>query len=933
MSLSSSLFTGTSGLTNMGNAMQVVGNNISNVNTVGFKKGRSTFADTLSQRVATQSGTAQVGRGMSIGAVDQSFDTGSFESTGNATDLSIGGEGFFVVRQSNTENNFYTRAGNFHFDKAGQLVNPDGYLVQGWALDEETGNDVGSIRDIVLEAFTSSPKQSSRVSMVTNLDSESESKSTVLSNSWDSGAKTFMDPTNYEYQSVVKVYDALGSTHDVTVYYDKKSGTDWEYIVTCNPSEDNRNLVTATDSQGLLARGTISFSESSGDILNFSMEEFTGRIGNVQANGINNEDAIKFEIDDTEAMSLDGYGFQLEFDGSNWQFTTVTAPAANPPDAYSNAQILYNDDQTINIVLDNTVDLEPDIRIKLDQPAVATDSFQFDINDPDALHVQGIEGTTYFGDTANDNTTLEINAPEVMTHDVSGVKIIWNPNTETWEWSDPGAAEDAGTLTNITATPATAATLASVTADLAADTTFLDSSSMTMVASDISVIIDTAAVPATPAAAVFDWNNQMKDADFINQTTTGIATNPTRTIDIAGDPVGPPIIPPATGVNQDQATYEFSFDPDLTGAPPAPQWSVSIDGAAAVAIAGEIDPSVVNYTMPSGAIVTYTMATPLTAAATISFEIDPSPPTEYPNARILSDVNSPDALFISFGGDASPDMKVDMAAGGVGDTFSFDVVPELTPPADYANATIKGDKDRVVIDLDGSGNDDDKEDIVFSFADSLKAGSITDPILDRSEITFDIIGSTAWTEKPIEDIRNTGYFTFAADFLGGEFGSTQMDVEFDIGTMYDGTNFINDSLSTTQYARDSNTTYQDADGYSAGDLQGVNVASDGVMTGIYSNGELIPLFRVGLAKFLNNQGLSNEGGNLFSETRESGAAITNKPGDNGLGTIAPNSLEMSNVDISEEFVKMINTQRGFQANSKTVTTVDGMMETVIQMKR
>jgi flagellar hook protein FlgE len=154
-----------------------------------------------------------------------------------------------------------------------------------------------------------------------------------------------------------------------------------------------------------------------------------------------------------------------------------------------------------------------------------------------------------------------------------------------------------------------------------------------------------------------------------------------------------------------------------------------------------------------------------------------------------------------------------------------------------------------------------------------------------------------------------------------------------IGTKYDGTNFVNDSLSTTQYSKSSSTIFQDADGYAAGDLQGVDVATDGILTGIYSNGQLIPLFRIGLAKFLNNFGLSNEGGNLFRETRESGGATTNKPGENGLGTLAPNSLEMSNVDISEEFVNMITQQRGFQANSKTVTTIDEMMNTVIQMKR
>ena len=103
MSLSSSLFTGTSGLKNMGNSLQVVGNNIANLNTIGFKKGRATFADTLYESVATQAGPSQMGRGMAVGDVAQNFAQGSFESTGNATDLSIGGDGFFIMRQSNSE--------------------------------------------------------------------------------------------------------------------------------------------------------------------------------------------------------------------------------------------------------------------------------------------------------------------------------------------------------------------------------------------------------------------------------------------------------------------------------------------------------------------------------------------------------------------------------------------------------------------------------------------------------------------------------------------------------------------------------------------------------------------------------------------------------------------------------------------------------------
>ncbi|MBU2629606.1 MAG: flagellar hook-basal body complex protein, partial [Proteobacteria bacterium] len=204
MSLSSSLFTGTSGLKNMGNALQVVGNNISNLNTIGFKKGRTTFADTLYESVATQAGSAQMGRGMAVGDVSQNFDQGSFESTGNTTDLSIGGDGFFIMRQSNSENTFYTRAGNFFFDKAGQLVNPEGYIVQGWNLDDETGEDVGSITDLVLAEFTSPPKKSEEITAITNLDADALSKAVVLSNVWDSGDTTYIGSGNYEYQTVIK---------------------------------------------------------------------------------------------------------------------------------------------------------------------------------------------------------------------------------------------------------------------------------------------------------------------------------------------------------------------------------------------------------------------------------------------------------------------------------------------------------------------------------------------------------------------------------------------------------------------------------------------------------------------------------------------------------------------------------------------------------
>jgi flagellar hook protein FlgE len=463
MSLSSALFSGISGLNTLGNSMTVIGDNIANVNTVGFKGSRVTFQDVLSQTVATTAGTAQVGRGTILADISSSFAQGSFESTNSTTDLAIGGQGFFIVRDpASVNNDYYTRAGEFRFDKDGNFVNPAGYIVRGWALDADTGEDYGSITDVTLQSFTSSPRETDHVTVIANLDSDATSLTAALETAWDGSVDPPIGGTAYEYQTSLKVYDSLGSTHDLTVYYDVQAGSTWEYIITCNPAEDVRAGATPAG-QGLLARGTIVFNDSSGSIQDITMERFTGAA-----------------------------------------------------------------------------------------------------------------------------------------------------------WS-------------------------------------------------------------------------------------GVA--------------------------------------------------------------------------------------------------------EAPNAN--------------------------------------------------------------------------------------------------------------------------GYLEFAPEFITGY----PMAVEFDLGTRYDGTNWVPGSLATSQYATASTTIFQASNGYGAGDLQSVAVGTDGVITGQYSNGQVIPLYRVALAKFQNVQGLYKEGGNLFRETRVSGDPITGRPGSNGLGSISPNSLEQSNVDIATEFVKMITTQRGFQANSKIITVTDQMLAELINLKR
>ena len=142
------------------------------------------------------------------------------------------------------------------------------------------------------------------------------------------------------------------------------------------------------------------------------------------------------------------------------------------------------------------------------------------------------------------------------------------------------------------------------------------------------------------------------------------------------------------------------------------------------------------------------------------------------------------------------------------------------------------------------------------------------------------------------------------------------------------------ALATQSYdTGGSSTLFQSQDGYAAGILQNVSVSREGILSGHYSNGQVLELYAVTLATFTNRHGLRREGGNLFSETLESGPALTGQAGSSGKGTVDGNSLEMSNVDMATEFVRMITTQRGFQANTKVITTTDSMLGEVIAMKR
>ncbi|MCR4430511.1 MAG: flagellar hook protein FlgE [Tepidanaerobacteraceae bacterium] len=292
-----SMFSAVTGLKNFQTKMDVIGNNIANVNTVGYKKSRVTFQDTLSQTMrgaaspqGNRGGTnpMQVGLGMNIATIDTIHSPSSFESTGYATDLAIDGDGFFIV--SDGLNRYYTRAGNFTFDELGNFVNSsNGLKVVGWqdsqtytVPSDKSPQNLNTI--IIKKGMMMEAKATGAVSFAKNLNSET-----------DSGES---------YVLPFKIYDSLGQAHNLKIAF-TKSATDnqWNYSIT---SDDTALTIDTTSNSGTLQFTTEGALDLSGSTVNAV---------NITVNGANSisftpdfNELTQYASDTTVDMdSQDGY--------------------------------------------------------------------------------------------------------------------------------------------------------------------------------------------------------------------------------------------------------------------------------------------------------------------------------------------------------------------------------------------------------------------------------------------------------------------------------------------------------------------------------------------------------------------------------------------------------------------------------------------------
>lgn len=217
MGILSSLYTGVSGMTAQGEALGVIGDNIANSNTAGFKASRAEFQDIISKNLKGILGGNQIGRGVKIGAVNPILAQGNVDPTEKATDLSISGDGYFVLRGTDGES--FTRDGSFHFDKDGYLVTNDNQRVQGFEADEK-GRVINKVGHIRFPRVLTPAKATEKIRMELNLDSRSD-----IARKFDE-----KDPfTTSHYSTGVELYDSQGNKHLMTTFFNKVDNGKWEY--------------------------------------------------------------------------------------------------------------------------------------------------------------------------------------------------------------------------------------------------------------------------------------------------------------------------------------------------------------------------------------------------------------------------------------------------------------------------------------------------------------------------------------------------------------------------------------------------------------------------------------------------------------------------------------------------------------------------------
>ncbi len=301
MALIGALSSGRTGLVNSGNELAVIGNNIANAETVGFKASRTEFADLIS---AQSGGTsADIGLGSTIADVRTLFDQGTVQNTGRSLDLAINGQGFFVLREGTGQ--VFTRAGNFSLQANGAVTNTVGNILQGSPLNQD-GTVAGPVGDVVIGGVTSQAKATTNVAVTGNLQSDAQPTTFPTGTPTESQAYA-----GSSFATSVQVYDSLGKAHNLLLFFSRTGTNAWDVNVG----------VDAADTGGmrpevqLIGTGTLAYKPDG------TVDKTTGSKGVINATvsftGANPSQAITLDLTNLtqfagtsgiSAVTQDGFG-------------------------------------------------------------------------------------------------------------------------------------------------------------------------------------------------------------------------------------------------------------------------------------------------------------------------------------------------------------------------------------------------------------------------------------------------------------------------------------------------------------------------------------------------------------------------------------------------------------------------------------------------
>ena len=312
MSLFSTLSTASSGLSMAGTKLAVIGDNIANINTIGFKGARAQFADLVARDSMGLSGPTQIGTGGATDTVSTLFGQGSITESQNALDLAISGNGFFSVRNLDQQNSMFTRDGQFSLDESGYIVSAGGMRLQGFNAEDNSLSTIVTDLKIDRAALQQQPTETLELTAV--LSTEADFSTTPIFSggfTLDGNTDTVDDlAAAADFATSINIYDSLGAPHNVTIAFERQTAGDWGWYAVVDGGE-----VGETDGAAFqIASGSLSF-DGDGELTGFTQVNTSATL---PWNFTGAEDG-----DVTFEFGLDGFGAE-----NNGDLRAISGPSA-----------------------------------------------------------------------------------------------------------------------------------------------------------------------------------------------------------------------------------------------------------------------------------------------------------------------------------------------------------------------------------------------------------------------------------------------------------------------------------------------------------------------------------------------------------------------------------------------------------------------------